>query len=490
MTDVTQSLEIEAPKPLTEDWLAAGIGLFIVLLAFLGLSGTNFLGWAVSTSVWTDPSHALAPAAKTFSSLGGIPALLLTYVSLLIVLSIGVLITGANVARFATTFTVLFFLAYASWFIGNYAHFAAVTPADLKKFDIDWSLKLTAEGGFIIALVLGIVIANFLPRFAEWLKPAARSELYIKIAIVILGAAVGVAVAGKLNFASSLLLRGIAAVIEAYLIYWSVVYFIARKWFGFSREWAAPLASGISICGVSAAIATGGAIRARSRIPVIVSSIVVIFAVIEVLILPFLAEHFLWREPMVAAAWLGLAVKSDGAAVSAGGITEALINGKAALEGIHYAPGWILSTTATIKVFIDIFIGVWAFILAYIWTNHLNVRPGQPRAKAAEIWERFPKFVVGFVLAFLAALITSLTASPETVKALTPSIGEANVFRVIFFILTFFSIGLLSDFRKLWEDGFGKLVAVYIVSLFGFVVWVGLFISWIFFGGVHPPLAS
>jgi hypothetical protein len=118
------------------------------------------------------------------------------------------------------------------------------------------------------------------------------------------------------------------------------------------------------------------------------------------------------------------------------------------------------------------------------------VRVGQAKATAGEIWERFPKFIIGFVVTFLAALITALTASPATVKALTPSIGEANVFRVIFFILTFFSIGVLSDFRKLWEDGLGKLAAVYLISLFGFVIWVGLFISWIFFGGVTPPLAS
>mgnify|MGYP003694475469 CR=1 FL=1 len=75
--------------------------------------------------------------------------------------------------------------------------------------------------------------------------------------------------------------RGLAAIIEAYLIYWAVVYYIARKWFKFSREWAAPLASGISICGVSAAIATGGAIRARPVVPIMVASLVVIFAVVE-----------------------------------------------------------------------------------------------------------------------------------------------------------------------------------------------------------------
>src|SRR5262249_890125 len=161
----------------------------------------------------------------------------------------------------------------------------------------------------------------------------------------------------------SLLLRGIAAIIEAYLIYWGVVYFIARRWFGFSREWAAPLASGISICGVAASIATGGAIRARPSVPVLVSSLVVIFAGGEVVILPVGAETFLTNEPMVAGAWLGLAVKTDGAAVAAGGITDALLVAQAAAEGIHYQPGWILATTATVKVFIDIFIGVWAFVL-------------------------------------------------------------------------------------------------------------------------------
>ena len=81
------------------------------------------------------------------------------------------------------------------------------------------------------------------------------------------------------------------------------------------------------------------------------------------------------------------------------------------------------------------------------------------------------------------------TATLEPPK-LTAAIGEANVFRVIFFILTFFSIGVLSNFRKFWEEGLGKLAAVYLVALFGFVVWVGLVISWLFFAGVKPPLAG
>ena len=490
MADIALASASEAVSKdrLTEDWLAVVIGVAVFALALFSLGGIDLLGWAVTTSVYADITAALAPVAKAYGAIGGLGALLATYLTLLVVLSAGVAALGADVKKFAVAFTMVFAIAYASWIVGSYAHIAAVTPAEYQKFGITWSLKLTNEGGFVVALASGLVIANFFPRFAEWLKDAIRPELYIKIANVFIGATVAVTAAGRLNLASAILLRGVAAIVEAYLIYWSVVYFVARKWFGFSREWSVPLASGISICGVAAAIATGGAIRARPAVPVLVSSLVVVFAVVEILILPFLAQTFLWQEPLVAGAWIGLAVKTDGAAVAGGGITEALIMAKAAAEGIKYQPGWILATTATVKVFIDIFIGIWAFILGYIWTNHIDRRADS--AKASEIWERFPKFILGFVLVFAVSLFLAVGTTPGIAKALPAAAGEANVFRVIFFILTFFSIGVLSDFKKLWQDGFGKLALVYVVSLFGFVIWVGLLISWLFFGGITPPLAS
>jgi uncharacterized membrane protein YadS len=487
-------LAVKASEPvalkarLNEDWLSVVIGLLVFVLALASVGGTDLLGWAITTSVYTDLTQALNPFAKAYGWLGGGGALLATYAALTIVLSAGVAVLGADVRKFATGFTVVFAIAYASWIFGSYAYVAAVTPAEQQKFGIAWSLKLTNEGGFIVALLAGLVIANFFPRLAEWLKEAIRPELYIKIAIVTLGATIAVTAAGRLNLASSLLLRGAAAIVEAYLIYWAVVYYISRQWFGFSREWSVPLASGISICGVAAAIATGGAIRARPAVPILVSSLVVVFAVVEVLILPFLAQTFLWQEPLVAGAWIGLAVKTDGAAVAGGGITEALITAKAAAEGIRYQPGWILATTTTVKIFIDIFIGVWAFILGYIWTNHID--KGPDKAKASEIWQRFPKFILGFILVFAVSLWLALGTTPDIAKALPAAAGEANIFRVIFFILTFFSIGVLSDFRRLWQQGFGKLAAVYFVSLFGFVIWVGLLISWLFFSGLKPPLAS
>jgi uncharacterized membrane protein YadS len=476
-----------APR-ISEDWLSLIIGLLIFALALVGLANVNLLGWVVTTEVWTDLGQALKTVSNSYGSLGGIGALVATYVALLVVLGAAALALKSDLKKFALAFTAVFWIAYASWVVGNFANFAAVTPGELQKFGISWSLKLTNEGGYIFALLAGLVVANAFPGFAENIKDAVKPELYIKVAIVILGGVFAVTAAGKLNLASSLLVRGVAAIVEAYLIYWSVVYLIARTWFGFSREWAAPLASGISICGVSAAIATGGAIRARPMVPVLVSSLIVIFAVVEVLILPFIAQTFLSHEPMVAGAWMGLAVKTDGAAVAAGGITESLILAQNAAEGVNYQAGWILGTTATIKVFIDIFIGVWAFVLGYIWTNHINATGG--KAKAREIWERLPKFIIGFIVTFAAGLYLAL-ATPADIAAKVPAaIGEANTFRIIFFILTFFSIGVLSNFKRLWAEGIGKLAAVYFVSLFGFVIWVGLLISWLFFAGIKPPLAS
>ena len=201
--------------------------------------------------------------------------------------------------------------------------------SNLAKFKIPWALSLSGEFGFIIALIVGLIIGNFFPGFAGLMKEAARPELYIKTAIVIMGSASGLKAAESFSLATNIMFRGFCAIVEAYLIYWALVYFIARKYFKFSREWAAPLASGISICGVSAAIATGGAIRARPIVPIMVSSLVVIFVAVEMIILPFAAQICLWKEPLVAGAWMGLAVKSDGGAIASGAIADALIRAKA-----------------------------------------------------------------------------------------------------------------------------------------------------------------
>ncbi len=476
------------PKPwLTEDWLSVWIGLLVFVLSLGLLAGADMLGWAVTTSVWTSPAKALAPASKSYANLPGLLSLLLTYVAMLAVLLAGARALGANLKRFAMGFSVIFAVSYACWFIGSWAYIAA-TPDKRAALKLSWSLNLTNESGFIVALLAGLVVGNFMPGLSAWLKEAVRPELYIKTAIVILGGFLGIAALDQRRLASTMIFQGLCAIVCAYLIFWPIVYFVARRYFGFSREWAAPLASGISICGVSAAIATGGAIRARPVVPVMVSSLVVVFAVVEMLILPFAAQHFLAGSPMVAGAWMGLAVKTDGAAVASGAIAESLIRAKAAANGINFQPGWIMGAATTVKVFIDIMIGVWAFVLAWVWTAKIERRTDQ-KVRAVQIWQRFPKFVLGYVATFLFVLALGLLL-PRSLPRIKTAMGQANIFRGIFFVLTFFTIGVVSNFRRLWQEGIAKLAAVYVLCLFGYIIWVGLLISWLFFGGMLPPIVK
>jgi uncharacterized membrane protein YadS len=478
----------EKKQGISEDWLSFYLGMVVFILGLGVFFGLDLLGWGIKTSVWMDITKALSPVSASLKGMSGITSLFLTYLFMLVLTEIGASILGVKVSKFILGFTVVFWVGYGCWLLGHYAYIAA-TPNDLKKFGIDWSLRLTGEAGFIVALIAGLIVGNFFPGLSDTLKEATRPELYIKTAIVILGAGLGVKSAEAIGLASAVLFRGLCAIVEAYLIYWAVVYFISRKYFKFSREWAAPLASGISICGVSAAIATGGAIRARPVVPIMVSSLVVIFAVVELIILPFIAQAFLWHEPMVAGAWMGLAVKTDGAAVASGAIVDALIRAKAMAEaGINYKEGWMLMTSTTVKMFIDIFIGVWAFILAIIWCAKIECKPGE-RVRAGEIWDRFPKFVIGYALTFFIMLVLCL-ANPDLIKTAKAATAQMDTFRVLFFVLTFFTIGVVSNFKKLWEEGIGRLAAVYVLCLFGFIIWVGLLISWIFFHGVKPPIIT
>lgn len=472
----------------SEDWMSVWLGLVIFLLAMGLVVGLDLLGWAVKTSVWLDLGKAVGPVSKVYAGLGGLGSLALTFLFLLALLSLAAHGLGLGVKRFAGAFATLFVVSFLCLLLGHFAYIAA-TPDKTVGLGIGWSLKLTGEAGFILALLAGLAIGNFFPGAVRFLEAATRPELFIKTAIVIMGAGLGVKAVEAMGLASAVLFRGLAAIVEAYLIYWAVVYFVARRFFGFSREWAAPLASGISICGVSAAIATGGAIRARPIVPIMVSSLVVIFAVVELVLLPFAAQAFLYQEPMVAGAWMGLAVKTDGAAMASGAITESLIRARALTDlGVEWKEGWILMTTTTVKVFIDVFIGVWAFILAIIWCAAIERRPGE-RVSPVEIWQRFPKFVLGYVGTFLVALGLCL-ALPALAPQVKAAAGEANIFRQLFFAMTFFAIGVSTNFRKLWEEGIGKLAAVYALCLFGFIIWVGLLISWLFFHGVRPPVVG
>ena len=155
----------------------------------------------------------------------------------------------------------------------------------------------------------------------------------------------------------------------------------------------------------------------------------------------------------------------------------------------------MLMAATTTKVFIDVFIGVWAFILAILWSMfNLNQKGGggssaKGEVSAREIWDRFPKFVIGFAFTFLLLLLWGI-ADPQIIKGAKVGTDEANGLRTILFALCFFSIGLITNVRKLWNAGMGRIVAVYTVCLFAFIIWVGLFISWLFYHGIMPPIVG
>lgn len=477
----------------SEDWWAVWLGLFISVLGALRIWNVELLGWVATFGVWIDPAKAIAANSKAYAFLGGTGAIIATYLFVLIITSIGAYFMGTKIKKFIAGFTIIYWLTVLANILGNYAYLAA-TPNKRAAFQIPWSLSL-GELGFVFALLAGLIIGNFFPNLTKFLSSAAKPEWYIKTGIVILGMNIGIQTISAMNLASTVIIRGLCAVVEAYLIYWPVVYFIARKFFKFTPEWAAPMASGISICGVAAAIATGSAIRARQIIPTILASVIIVFVAVELLILPFAAAYFLPSEPMVAGSWLGLVVKSDGGAVASGAIADTLIRNNALQQfGVNYQEGWILMATTTSKVFIDIFIGVWSFILAVVWSiYHLNSRSGanavtvgEHKVSKKEIWDRFPKFIVGFLLALVVMFLIGY-ANPDVAKAAKAGAGQANLLRTIFFGLCFFSIGLVTNVRKLWNAGLGRVIGVYAIALVGFIIWVGLIISYIFYHGIVPP---
>jgi uncharacterized membrane protein YadS len=471
----------------TEDGISVCVGIAVVFLALPAAAGVDLLGWLTAPQVWLDPGKIVRPVSQTYSNLPTFVLFVGTLAFILVLVSVAAAALKLDVQAFVPRFFFVCLVSIACWLVGHYAYIAQ-TPDKRTAMGLSWSLGLTGEAGYIVALAGGLFIGNFLPKLAERLAVAARPELFIKTAIVMLGASLGVKAASATGLVSAIMFRGLAAIVEAYLIYWSLVYWIARRYFKFSREWAAPLASGISICGVSAAITTGAAIRARPVVPIMVSSLVVIFSVVELILLPILAQVFLWHEPMVAAAWMGLAVKTDGAAVASGAITDALIRSKAAGAGIFYEEGWMLTATTTIKIFIDVFIGIWALVLSAVWAFGIE-REKKQSLPIAEILQRFPRFVIGYALLFVLFFILAF-GWPDRLAGLKSATAETDLVRSIFFAMTFFSIGMASNFRQLWAQGIGRLALVYLVSLFGFVIWIGLGISWLFFQGIKPPIIS
>ena len=514
-----------------EDWWAVWLGMGFFLLGLLTIFGIDLVGWIAYPKKWVFslPDGAVAKKIVTvdksfyalggkysqtakgfYKSLGPIGSILVTYIVFTIATTIGAYFMKWDVKRFFIGWTIIFFMTYLVWFIGHHAFFSA-TAVDLKKskFPLDtFTLSLGGGASFILALIVGLVIGNFFKGFAKFLSEAAKPEWYIKTAIVFLGVKVGylpikaATLSAKLGakvagLTLDLFVAGAAATIVAYLIFWPGVYLISRKLFKLPRKTAAVLGSGISICGVSAAVATGGAVRAAPVVSIMVSALVVVWAVIELIILRGFFTHVWPRtdDPLVAGAAMGMAVKTDGADAAAGELMDEFMRTKIEKDtngAVVWPEGVITVSAVMTKIWIDMFIGLWAFILALVWVYRIERRPGE-RVPASEVWHRFPKFVLGYFAAWFVYL--GIFFGPGDAGANMGLLKAAKAgavpvekgMRKLFFMLTFMSLGIITDFAKLREARFGKMVWVYAVSLFVFIIPVAVLIAYLFHHGMEIP---
>jgi uncharacterized membrane protein YadS len=472
-----------------EDWWAVWLGLTFFSLGLLSIVGIDLVGWVAYPSKWVDISKSIKPLGEAYKGLNPILSIIITYVIFTIATGIGAACMKWNLKKYLLGWTIIFAITYLVWIIGHHA-FLAANVTNRAKYGLSYSLSLGGGGSFILALIVGLIIGNFFKKFAHFLSEAAKPEWFIKTAIVFLGVKVGYMAMKAAGFVFELAIAGAAAVIVAYLIFWPGTYLIARKLFNLPRKMSAVLSSGISICGVSAAVATAGAVRAKPLIPVMVSTLIVVYAVIELIILPPIFTATLINEPIVAGAAMGMSVKTDGADAAAGAIMDELMrNRKENMDGTKWEEGWITTSAIMTKIWIDMFIGLWAFLLAIIWVYKIERRPGE-HVPPSEVWHRFPKFVLGYFLTWFVYLGILFLAPELTDSAKVGAVPVEKGMRKLFFMLTFVSIGIITDFKKLAEAKFGKMIIVYFIALFIFIIPVALIVAYIFHHGMTVPVVQ
>jgi uncharacterized membrane protein YadS len=486
----------------SEDWWAVWLGLGLYAASLLAIGGVDLVGWMARPRVWewTDATAEFAwaklmsPSGEAYAQWHSFAAWLTTYLLFTALLAVGAYFQRVDVKRFVTGFTVIFVLTWLCWIAGNEMHLTQVDALvdgrnRYRDNALSWGLQLGEGAPYLLALLAGLAIGNFAKGFAARLREAAKPEWFIKTAIVFLGVNLGAMTIEATGFAFELILTGAAATFVAYLFFWPIVYTLARRVFKLKRDMSAVLASGISICGVSAAIATGGAIRARPVIPVTVSMLVVIFAMFELIILPGLYVAVFPDQPIVNGAAMGMTVKTDGADAAAGALLdELMITRHLQTTGEQWQAGWILSAALLTKIWIDVFIGVWAFVLALIWVYKVEKRAGQMAVGASEIWFRFPKFVIGYFVAWLTylAIVSSWPEHAETLNAGTGALQSPM--RHMMFMLTFVSMGVMTDFSKL--KGMGRLALLYAIALAVVIAPIAYAVAYLFHRGLAPPVVA
>ncbi|GIM46273.1 hypothetical protein DNHGIG_18220 [Collibacillus ludicampi] len=420
---------------LGEDWWAVILGILFVVAAFVGYQ------WKMPLNLFKNAIPVEWPTKDLGMHLAtNFGSYVLLYLVLLVFTGIAIVNMRGNLKHYVLSFTVLFIVSIIILILGS--------QHTLKYYGLEYPFW---------ALVIGLIIGNSL-RIPDWFQAAAsRTEFYIKTSIVLLGA----------NLPFTIILRaGIWGFLEALLIVLSgftVAFAVGRK-LGFDPKFSSVIGAGGSVCGVSAAIAVGNSVKAPEKQIGYVVSLVVLYGLVLIFILPALGK-WLHLPDYVTGAWIGGSELAD-----ASGLAAASLVSDTAVKAF-----------TLVKLSRDVLIGFLCFIFGTMAVTRWENKQGKPIG-ARVMWDRFPKFVLAFLVVSGLTTYWQLHAGKSFSNDFT---GNLNALRTWFFVLTFFCIGLNTRFRDIRTLGRKPIIAFTAVVLVNFVV--GFILANIFFGHiVHP----
>lgn len=321
------------------------------------------------------------------------------------------------------------------------------------------------------SVIFGLLIRNAL-KVPEWMKPAIQGEFYIKIGVVCLGATILI---------GDVMKSGVAGLVQACIIVtivWLFAYNIARRIFKVERATAMTMSSGLTICGASAAIATAGVAGADKKSLSYIVSVVLIIAVPMIYLMPWLGNMIvplLTDNPEIQqeimGAWIGGTVDTTSGVAASSEMAGEIAN----------------RTAIIVKATQNVLIGVVAFFIAlYLSTKGEGGKSHAPSLKI--VWEKFPKFVLAFVVASLVfsslkgAELLTLNAKGKLIET-----SLAKTMSTLFFSLSFVCIGLDTRLKEIVsKENRNVLYAFLTGQLFNIVA--TFLVAWLMFGVVKPTL--
>jgi len=411
-----------------EDWLSFSAGLLIILLAVIGIqfSAPKF-GWA-----------SISDLTKILSSSANLLSLSLTAIIVLLLGFATKILRAKSTISIIISIFIILLLSFASQLIAGFK--------PIKYYGFEY---------VIFALLLGIFIRSVF-GLPKWLEANLHTEFFVKTGLVILGAGI---IFGDILSAGSL---GLIQAVVVVLSVWFFAFWVGGK-LKIDEELRLMLASAVSICGVSAAIATAGAINGDSKKLSYVVSLVLIIALPMLILLP-LAATWLGLNPAQAGAWMGGTIDTTGAVVASGSIL-----GEVALK-----------YCTIVKFSQNVLIGFAAVGISIFWAfknRKTDNSIDKQKVNFKLIWERFPKFVLGFII---ASILFSFVVSPEMVSQTKDYLKGIQT---AFFALAFVSIGLETDFSVLLKTGNGRPAWTFIIAQ-SFNIVFTLILAWFLFANI------